>query len=182
MILKKAVITAAGKGQGQLPLQTLINRDGEPCSTLSVQHDWDEQADFTKFVNYKVLPPQGSGDQLVERRIMDSVRVHLNERNFVENDMNPDFLIAIHGDVKDRIDVHTYNYGYPYAGYPYWHGGRDVSVTQYQEGTLVIDFVDAADNELVWRGWGTKVLDASTREAHVIQEVVDKILAQFPPN
>lgn len=37
MILKKAVITAAGIGQEQLPLQTLIDHDGEPCSTLSVQ-------------------------------------------------------------------------------------------------------------------------------------------------
>ena len=37
MILKKAVITAAGPEQGQIPLQTLIDREGEPCSTLSVQ-------------------------------------------------------------------------------------------------------------------------------------------------
>ncbi|MEM1221271.1 MAG: UTP--glucose-1-phosphate uridylyltransferase [Verrucomicrobiota bacterium] len=37
MKLKKAVITAAGKGQEQIPLQTLINRQGEPCSALSVQ-------------------------------------------------------------------------------------------------------------------------------------------------
>lgn len=37
MKLKKAVITAAGKGQEQIPLQTLINRAGEPCSALSVQ-------------------------------------------------------------------------------------------------------------------------------------------------
>lgn len=35
--VSKAVITAAGPGQEQLPLQTLINRRGAPCSTLSVQ-------------------------------------------------------------------------------------------------------------------------------------------------
>lgn len=33
----KAVITAAGPGQQQVPLQTLIDRDGEPCSALAVQ-------------------------------------------------------------------------------------------------------------------------------------------------
>lgn len=37
VILKKAVITAAGIGQEQIPLQTLIDHDGDPCSTLSVQ-------------------------------------------------------------------------------------------------------------------------------------------------
>lgn len=37
MKISKAVITAAGPGQEQLPLQTLINRRGEPCSTLAAQ-------------------------------------------------------------------------------------------------------------------------------------------------
>ncbi len=37
MNINKAIITAAGKGQEQIPLQTLIDRDGEPCSALSVQ-------------------------------------------------------------------------------------------------------------------------------------------------
>jgi UTP--glucose-1-phosphate uridylyltransferase len=35
--ISKAVITAAGPGQEQIPQQTLINRNGQPCSTLSVQ-------------------------------------------------------------------------------------------------------------------------------------------------
>jgi UTP--glucose-1-phosphate uridylyltransferase len=36
MKIKKAIITAAGKGQRQLPLQTLIDRDGQQKSVLSV--------------------------------------------------------------------------------------------------------------------------------------------------
>ncbi len=151
------------------------------CSTLTVKNDWDEQADFTTFHKYRILDNQPAADQLVARRITDAVRIHLGERGFEEDADSPDFLIAIHGDVEDRVDVQTYNYGYPYAGYPYWHGGRDVSVTQYQEGTLIIDFVDAGNNQLAWRGWGTKILDDSTREASVLQGIVDKILAQFPP-
>lgn len=35
--MTKAVITAAAPGQQQIPLQTLIDRNGKPCSTLSVQ-------------------------------------------------------------------------------------------------------------------------------------------------
>ncbi len=37
MNLNRAIITAAGKGQERIPLQTLIDRNGEPCSALSVQ-------------------------------------------------------------------------------------------------------------------------------------------------
>ena len=159
------------------------------CSTLKVQHDWDEQADFTKFKTFKLLDRSDAGNQLVENRIRDAVRIHLSERGFVEDTTSPDFEIAIHGNVKDRVDVQTYNYGYPYyggyggyGGYGYWHGGQDVSVSHYQEGTLIIDFVDSEDHELFWRGWGTKTLDASTRDTDVIQGIVDKILDQYPPN
>lgn len=36
MIVKKAVITAAGRRQRTLPLQTLIDRDGAEESVLSI--------------------------------------------------------------------------------------------------------------------------------------------------
>lgn len=36
MKIKKAVITAAGRSQRSLPLQTLIDRDGEQCSVLAI--------------------------------------------------------------------------------------------------------------------------------------------------
>jgi hypothetical protein len=152
------------------------------CSSLSVYSDWDDNAEFERFRTFELLErSQPAVDPLVEGRIRDAVRGSLEEMGFTENTTSPDFLVAIHGDVKDKVDVQTYDYGYPYYGYPYWHGGRDVSVSQYQEGTLVIDFVDAEDNELFWRGWGTKILDQSTREPQVIRQVVDKILDQYPP-
>ena len=156
------------------------------CSTLTVRSDWDEQADFTTFQSFKILPIQSPISQLVENRIMDAVKVHLTERGFTEDTTSPNMIIAIHINVDDKVSVQTYNYGYPYGGYgygayPYWHGGTDVSVSQYQEGTLVVDIVDASDDELAWRGWGTKVIDGSSGSAYKVQEVVDKILNQYPP-
>ncbi len=53
------------------------------CSSLTVRSDWDEQADFTTFQTYKILPIQSPAHKLIENRIMDSVRVHLNERGYV---------------------------------------------------------------------------------------------------
>ncbi len=49
------------------------------CSTLTVRSDWDEQADFTTFQSFKILPIQSPISQLVENRIMDAVKVHLTE-------------------------------------------------------------------------------------------------------
>ena len=36
MKIKKAVVTAAGRGQRALPLQTLVDRDGQPKSALQI--------------------------------------------------------------------------------------------------------------------------------------------------
>ena len=36
MRIRKAVITAAARGQNQLPLQTLVDRDGSPKSALRI--------------------------------------------------------------------------------------------------------------------------------------------------
>jgi hypothetical protein len=157
------------------------------CSSLSVNSDWDQKADFSQYQTYSVMKPQSPASDLVERRIVDAIRVHLNERGFTEDETNPDMIVAPHVNVKDRVDVQTYNYGYPYAGYgygyyPYWHGGTDVAVSEYQEGTLVLDIVDGADREMVWRGWGTKIIDDKSGDAFEIQKVVDKILEQYPPN
>jgi len=62
--------------------------------------------------------------------------------------------------------------------------GGSTYVTQYEEGTLVIDFVDMAKQELVWRGVGTGALSESPsveeRTAN-INNAVTQILDQFPP-
>lgn len=151
------------------------------CSTLKVAHDWDEKADFASFRTFSIMDAPEARDPLLVKRIIEAVRNALIAHGMTEDKDAPDFMVAIHGEVNDRVNVQTYNYGYPYRGYPYWHGGQDVSVTHYEEGTLVIDFIDTQDNELFWRGWGSKHLDEGTREPAAVQAAVDKILAQYPP-
>jgi hypothetical protein len=150
------------------------------CSSVSVQHDWNENTDFNRFRSFRVLdrPASFAGDPLVWNRLHDALRDELESRAYTENTTDPDFLVAVHIDVQDRVNVQTYNYGY--GVYSDWHG-RDIAVSQYQEGTLVIDFVDASDNEVFWRGWGTKILDGKTREPAVIRDIVSKIISQYPP-
>jgi hypothetical protein len=61
-------------------------------------------------------------------------------------------------------------------------GGVDVS--HYDEGTLVIDFVDMTKQELVWRGIGTGAVSESPsveERTEKINNAVTHILEQFPP-
>ncbi len=70
-------------------------------------------------------------------------------------------------------------YGYRYGRY-----GRRVgtytTVQKYQQGTLVVDLVDAKEKELVWRGWAKgEVNDSVGKEK--IDDTTAKILAEYPP-
>ena len=53
-------------------------------------------------------------------------------------------------------------------------------VTQYTEGTLVIDFLDRQKRLIVFRGIGQGAVTTSERNAIAIREAVQKIVADLP--
>jgi hypothetical protein len=61
----------------------------------------------------------------------------------------------------------------------------ETHVNQYDEGTLVIDIVDAEAGKLVWRGSGSRRISTSPtpqKTTRRINEAVEAILARFPPH
>ena len=78
----------------------------------------------------------------------------------------------------------TYGYGYGHWGG--YYGGSNVTVTNYTEGTLLIDMIDTEKNQLVWRGTVVDVIDgagASTQEKQdYLDYIVKEVLADFPPD
>jgi hypothetical protein len=105
-------------------------------------------------------------------------------RGMAEDPSAPGVLVVYHVGFKDKIQVT--DWGYNYSPY-YWGygGGRQLDVYQYQEGTLIIDVVDAGTKNLIWRGTGTKVIENTQLTPEQmkarIDEIVHKIMASFPP-
>ena len=156
------------------------------CSSMSVKYDFDNEANFESFQTYNwistqraVDPHQFGGNPLNYKRAVQAIERELEAKGIPKDDNNPDFLVAIHGGSQDKVQVSTYGYSYGYwggyMGYPY------ANVYTYQEGTLIIDFIDAEDHELFWRGWATAVIDRAEDPARKITEAVGKILAYYPP-
>ena len=91
-----------------------------------------------------------------------------------------DFLVASYANVEGKIDVTSYGYNYGYYGHYGPWGVNDTVVREYDQGTLVIDFFDASNNSLIWRGWGTGRISDDPDLARM-REALAKILAQYPP-
>jgi len=155
------------------------------CSSVSVTQDYDPAYDYSKLKTFGFIPisKEANIDQINANRLGDAIKNELTAKGFTISDQ-ADFGVALHFGKQTKTSIDTYGYGY--GGY--W-GGRyggmgSVDVSQYDEGTLIIDIFDIAKKELVWRGSGTGVMNpgASVEERTAkINTAVAEILAQFPP-
>jgi hypothetical protein len=127
------------------------------CSSVSYKSDFDQSTDFSKYKKYKWFAGEQPDDELsknplVKKRIHESVDKVLKQKGFspVEGD-DADFVVVIHGGTKERMQI--YNTGGIGWYDPWWgaYGGR-TDVSYSEEGTLIIDMVDAEKKELSWRG------------------------------
>jgi len=166
------------------------------CSSISVNYDYDQSADFQKYGTYAWLP-QPTGDlsgnanqamqrnSLMDQRIKRAVTTGLGNEGMVQDANAPDMFIVYHTGVDDKIMTTTwgYTYGSRYWGYGYG-GNQDMTTMQYQKGTLILDFIDAASLQLVWRGTASGILDDSPspqQQEEAINEAIAGMLQHYPP-
>ena len=158
------------------------------CSSVNVRYDYERDVDFSQFKTFDFYPvPQElRTSELVLKRIDRAIAREMTAKGFNQSSDNPDLLIAAHTEVKDKVNVTSYGYRYaPYYRWGYWGPAAGVDVRQYEEGSLIIDIVDNAQDELVWRGVASKSLPSNpTAEKidRIIDQVVTKAMANFPPS
>jgi hypothetical protein len=163
------------------------------CSSIyGVSYDYNKYTNFARLRTYDWLPFAANNenrknekiDNINLTRIRTAVSNQLESKGLEVSSEHPDFLIAVYLKTKERLSVINYGgpYVYPYYGYgPYWGTSR---IVQYEEGTLLLDFIDPKSKKLIWRGSAKSDLDSvSTPEKRekMIYEAVQKILANFPP-
>jgi len=172
------------------------------CSTIyNVQYDYDINVNFARLKTYDWLPIHEEADisSLDIKRIRNSVNSQLKTKGLKITSDNPDFLIVVHVGKEQKLNITNWGYGYgpygrywggygygPYGGYwgGYW-GPGGVSTYEYEEGSLILDFVDAKSKELVWHGSAKAVVgNEKTPEERQkkIYETVQKILEKYPPH
>jgi len=161
------------------------------CSSVSVSHDFDSKADFASLRTYSWLTaPESTSESvkkelqtnsLIEARVKKAVNQQLAAKGLKETTQDPDFLVAFHTGVQDKTDIQSWGYGYGYWG----ARGGSVSTIHYQEGTLILDFIDPKSDNLIWRGVGKKVVSERTtpeKSEKEINAAVEQILKKYPPS
>jgi hypothetical protein len=159
------------------------------CATVyDVKYDYDKQTDFAALKTYDWMdvPAEATMNTLIIERIKKAVDVELMSKGLERSSENPDFLIAEHTGSREKIQVNDWGYGYSSHG-RYWGGywgPRNVTTYEYEEGWLILDFVDAASKNLIWRGTAKAEIqnvDTPEKSAALIKKAVNKILGKYPP-
>jgi hypothetical protein len=167
------------------------------CQSFNVRTDWDPAVSFDVFQRYFwIEPPEVEGaspfadNTLLRKRVRFTLEFELKERGFARTQerINADFLVSYSVILDERLKVNGYYAGVG-GGY---HRGRyggfgtihsTASIRNYQESTLIIDFLDPNNDDLVWRGWGSGIVRTRDRNARRgrLEKGIRAILEKFPP-
>lgn len=153
------------------------------CSSVRVATDYDTATDFHQyktFAFYKSGIDKAPISDLDKKRIMRAIEAELLAKGMTKS-ATPDVLVSLFTKSRERINVNDNRFNGFW--YPWYYGANPVTVSQYTEGTLFIDLLDAKKKELVWQGIGTGALSMRTvekKEAR-IKEFVKEIMEKYPP-
>ena len=158
---------------------------------VRVGQDYEPQTDFSRYKSFGWAPglqekPGASswGSPFVAKRVHAAVESFLIQNGYPKSsDGKPDFLIGIHLAVEKMIEVDQSVDGWPGPRY-FGDSAFETYIIEYDEGTLIIDFLDAGTQRLFWRGTGTRRVDyssSSQRSADTTNRWVSEILKQYPP-
>jgi len=167
---------------------------GQACASISVNHEFDPDANFTAYESYDWMPTESrrvdlrARDPMVEQRIRDAIETELRAKGLrrVESG-EPDVRIGYLLVLEDGVASNTmYENSAPDWRYrTYGPATTATRTTIFTTGTLVIDVFDAEEKALIWRGAAegqVKQTQDPDRRRKRIDDAVKKILAKYPPS
>ncbi len=129
-------------------------------------------------------------DKSLDQHLRRALEEELQKKGFKPATENPDVLIAYDVSVSVPVEkdvpanfAHGFGYSYAHmAGYRYAYQNSGApgyrSVDLFKQGTLIIDFVDPASNQLLWRGWTEGAISNFGAGYGKVRRAVETILAK----
>ena len=183
-----------------LTLASCATKPPEPVVDFAPDYNFSQP----KTIGFYAMSGEVTGNNPTELtdfqrdRIDAALRSALEARGFVfvEKTADADLLLSWHLNLMDKTDVKTYNnpsygasVGYSrynrYAMYNCYNcmNQTDVRVTEYTQGTFIIDMIDPVENASVWRSvTQSKLKEETIRDQAALDSAAVRVLAGFPPS
>ena len=181
-----------------LALTACATKPPEPVVDFAPDYDFGQ----TKTISFYALSGEVTGNNPTELtdfqrdRIDAALKSALEAKGFtfVDKTADADLLLSWHLNLMDKTDVKTYNspsygasVGYSrynrYAMYNCYNcmNQTDVRVSEYTQGTFIIDMIDPDENASVWRSvTQSKLKEETIRDQAALDSAAARVLAAFP--
>lgn len=160
--------------------------------TVSVHAQMEVKAEYDKKIKYlktyKTYKFMGNASFPVDdtkytpfqqRTVLNTIHEELSWLGMKETE-TPDLHIYVYAIVENKTETqtemptHKNEYGTVVQ--------LKTTIVNYDEGTLVLDFVDAKTKKLVWRGSANDVVSNNQKEVlKSLKRAIRKMLAKYPP-
>lgn len=154
------------------------------CATVAVTAVTEHGVDLSRYRTYAwdAVDPAVPGDPRLDSNpffhdyVTGAIDRHLATRGYGPSVVQPDLRVHYHVSTAQRVFISGTE--------PADKTCRDCTAQVYEQGTVLIDLVDARTGTLVWRGAAQSNLAAAvgdqTRMELAIERVVERILERLP--
>ena len=152
---------------------------------LKTAVEYDREASFDSYSAYKFMNEISVSDTHDnystenKRNLENAIHAELKRKGLEETE-TPDlyinfFVLDSH---ESKSITRTSYRNQQYGGMTH----LDTYIKEYEQGTLIIDIVDASTKNLVWRGLATGVITGEQKDMQkTIKEAVGAIVSEYPP-
>jgi hypothetical protein len=160
------------------------------ATTMGVSSHVERGVDFSRYRSFTwgpadALPtgdPRLDNNPFFKDHVQGAVEKQLAARGIeLTTTGTPDLLIHYHANIRKRIAIDRSAHAYDYCS----GANCPPETITYEEGTLVLDFIDARTDRLIWRGWAPNsvadTLHNRDKMARRIDQAVTQMLKRLPP-
>lgn len=147
----------------------------------------DRSADFSKYKTFTIEIATPWGNEIGEKNVLDELTAAFKAKGWSQVKDASDVRIVVHGATEEKKQLNTFytgGYGGGYYGGWGWGGvgSSSTTVSEFTEGTLVVDIFDSATKSLLWRGIAQDELKKKQEKREKqASKAVQKLLRDFPP-
>ena len=148
------------------------------CATMTVSSHIERDVVFSDYVTYGWGPPDQYpvGDPRLDNNpfysdyLMGAIEKHLDRKGYEPGLTGEvDLLVHYHTSVVQRVQVNEAE-----APYGYCYANCEPRVIEYEQGTIVVDLVDARTSKVIWRGWAQDVMNGVIDNQSRLEAQVDE--------
>ncbi|MFN8573853.1 MAG: DUF4136 domain-containing protein [Gemmatimonadaceae bacterium] len=148
------------------------------CATMDIGADYEQSATLTPFRSFSfdtrdALPtgdPRLDNNPFFDSRMRAAVEFEMAAKGLKRADTGTDLLVHYHASVSQRVDVLRSDTERGYSDVT----GTPANVVQFDEGTILVDVVDAKSKRVIWRGWARADMGGVLSDPHTMDAFVQK--------